>query len=151
MQSATDVKRLWTVTSTNQPFQASSQARLKALFDELGSEARLEAILIQFYERMAKDLLLHHFFIGHDPRAVALQQKNFMLVAMGVRARGHYKGRPPHLAHSALPPLFPGHLDRRSILLKDLLQEEGLSADAIKAWVQFERAFFKAILARSSV
>lgn len=66
----------------------------------------------------------------------------------------HYNGRTPGAkgaqdAHRDLAPILSGHLDRRIVILKQVLKDFHFSEPAIKAWVDFENAFRKPILSRS--
>jgi truncated hemoglobin YjbI len=57
-----------------------------------------------------------------------------------------YSGKPPAQAHAAMPPILPGHFDRRLVLLAETLAAEGLSAEDIRTWTDFENAFRSAIV-----
>ena len=118
--------------------------RLKTVRDAVQTTERLQAILLRFYERMAADLMIGFFFSGKDLPHIAAQQGAFLARALGLAAS--YSGKAPADAHNALPPILPGHFDRRLRLLEETLQEEGLPEDAIQAWLGFENAFRKSIV-----
>lgn len=111
---------------------------LKNLFDRVGEE-RILHILEKFYEIMAKDNLLLHFFIGKDLKHIAHQQFLFMKNAAGLTP--FFQGRGPSTAHTHIPPIWQGHFDRRLVLLKDFLERENIDAPIASAWVQFEKNF----------
>ncbi len=97
-----------------------------------------------FYARMAADPMLGFFFANKNILAVADQQSRFMLRAMG-RSES-YSGLPPAQAHAQLPPILPGHFDRRAVLLRQTLTQEKIPAPLIEAWISFEAAFRDAIV-----
>jgi truncated hemoglobin YjbI len=111
-----------------------------------GDPAKVHLILEDFYQRMAKDVLLDFFFTGKDLKAIAARQAEFVLRAMG--AAPSYSGRPPAQAHLSMPPILSGHFDRRLKLLEETLRAHGLPEDAIQAWLGFENTFREAIISR---
>ena len=113
--------------------------QLKALLQSVGGELQLQTILRDFYERMSADVMLGFFFTGKDIQSIADQQKNFLLYAAGLNST--YSGKNPHSAHLSLPPILPGHFDRRLVILKETLRDHGLSERDIKTWINFENAF----------
>jgi truncated hemoglobin YjbI len=116
-----------------------NKPELKLLWQHIGSEARLDAILKDFYHRMAGDILIGFFFDGKDVDTIAAMQKKFLMRAMGASAS--YEGKPPAQAHDKLPPILRGHFDRRLQLLEQTLRDNGLSAEDIRTWITFENAF----------
>jgi truncated hemoglobin YjbI len=123
---------------------ASIRSELQALYSELGSEERVFALMLGFYEALARDTMIGFFFSGKDLEIVSRKQAEFLLRAMG--ARSTYSGKPPAQAHDQLAPILPGHFDRRAIILENFLQHQGLSPRAIRAWVDFEEAFRDAVV-----
>jgi truncated hemoglobin YjbI len=125
-----------------------TRAGLNQIYVRIGGpgdgENKLRLILHDFYHRMAKDLLIGFFFDNKDPKSIADQQLEFLLVAMGVRRT--YQGKTPAKAHAALPPILKGHFDRRLILLAETLKDHGLTDSEIRTWVQFENAFADVII-----
>ena len=93
---------------------------------------------------MSEDVLIGYFFTGKDTQTVADRQLEFLLVAMGVKTE--YRGKIPTHAHLELPPIYTGHFDRRLVILKQTLSDEGLSEDEIQIWIEFEEAFREVIV-----
>jgi hemoglobin len=122
---------------------------LKKVYDHFGNnlqaaELAVEALVLEFYKRMAADPMLNHFFIGKNLESVAHKQTEFLLKSMG--APRVYLGRPPARAHDDLPPILEGHFKRRIVLLRSLLEERGLPRPVIDAWINFEQAFYSVIV-----
>jgi len=109
-----------------------------------GGEARVRALLLKFYERMALDSMLLHFFTDRDVAAIADKQGEFVLRAMG--AVPTYTGKAPGDAHGNLPPIWTGHFNRRLVILRETLLGSGMSEADADAWVSFEDAFREAIV-----
>ena len=93
---------------------------------------------------MKADLMVGFFFENKDLDAIAGKQTEFLMRAMG--ATPSYQGKAPAHAHDDLPPILPGHFDRRLVLLRQTLKAENLSDPEIEAWVSFENAFREAIV-----
>ncbi len=119
---------------------------LEALYSELGSDERVFALMLGFYEAMARDTMIGFFFFGKDLVAVSRKQAEFLLRAMG--ARESYSGKSPAQAHGHLAPILPGFFDRRARILEEYLRTQGISESGIVAWVTFEEAFRDAVLNR---
>jgi truncated hemoglobin YjbI len=118
---------------------------LRALGQRLGEE-RIRAIIHQFYERMATDLLVGFFFAEKDLGLIAERQSQFVLRAMGLRPS--YTGKSPADAHTALAPILAGHFDRRLVVLDETLKANGLDQNDRQIWIGFENAFREAIVER---
>ena len=121
-----------------------SRKKLKQLYTNIGGEPRLREILEDFYDRMSKDILIGYFFTGKDTHPIAHMQMGFLLQAMGVSAT--YAGKSPTQAHGSLSPILAGHFDRRIVILSKTLSDHGLSESDAKIWINFEKAYRKAIV-----
>ena len=109
-----------------------------------GKPDRVHAILLDFYAAMSRDVLIGFFFDGKDLSVIAAKQAAFLLRAMG--ATESYAGKAPAQAHTQLPPILTGHLDRRLRILEQTLSQHGLTAADIATWVAFEEAFRDAVV-----
>ena len=116
---------------------------LQKLYRELG-EARVRSIVLDFYARMEKDVMIGFFFTGRDIPSIAAKQTEFLLRAMG--ATPSYSGKAPADAHTALPPILTGHFDRRLKILEEALSAAGLTHEQVLVWIGFENAFRNAIV-----
>ena len=119
---------------------------LKELIASIGGATVLLQILNQFYERMSKDVLIGYFFANQDLSHIALMQSQFLLKAAGIS--NEFNGKGPASAHLHLPPIYEGHFDRRLVILREVLQEQGLKPEQIEQWVQFEESFRKMIVVK---
>ena len=95
---------------------------------------------------MSQDLMIGFFFQDKDIQAIADKQTEFLLVAMGISPK--FIGRSPSQAHLGLPPILPGHFDRRLVILKETLKDHGLSPDDIQIWIEFEEAFRNVVVSK---
>jgi len=121
-----------------------SGKELKTLFNAIGDEKTLGALLLTFYQRMSEDLLIGYFFDGKNLPHIAEQQKNFLLKAWGIKPS--YSGKSPAQAHRDLPEILAGHFDRRIVILKEVLESAGFSSQVVKTWTDFEKSFRKQIV-----
>lgn len=116
------------------------QAIIKSLGSDLESQSqKLNLILEDFYERMAADPMMMHFFTGKDLKHIAHQQGKFLLNAAGMIPK--FEGKGPHTAHTAIPPIWDGHFDRRMVILRETLNAHQVSSPMIELWVAFEASF----------
>lgn len=128
-------------------FNTVFQDQFRKIYLRIGGEPGLEALLQEFYARMAKDILIGFFFDGKNVSEIASKQKTFLMKAMG--ATNTYTGKAPAQAHEKLAPILKGHFDRRLQILEDVLKEKGLAEADVKAWVAFENAFRDGIQAKA--
>ena len=123
-----------------------NRSELKALIDSIGGEAALIRILEGFYAVMAKDPMIGYFFEGKPLHSIAGKQAEFILMAAGISR--DFRGNGPASAHTAMPPIFSGHFDRRLVLLRQCLTHEGLTPAQIDTWMRFEESFRAVVVAR---
>ena len=123
--------------------------KMEALKKELTKEnslpdKNLEVLLESFYGKMLSDTMLGFFFQGKDLKHIVEQQKSLLMMVMGFKKT--YEGKPVNQAHQNLPPILPGHFDRRLVLLKETLQENNISLKAQEEWLSFENQFRNVIV-----
>jgi hemoglobin len=111
----------------------------------VGGLPGMRAILRDFYARLAADLMVGFFFQGRDLAQLVEHQLRFTARALGADVA--YEGRPIPEAHAALPPILPGHFDRRHALLAQVLRAHSVPDDAREAWLTYDRSFRRAVLA----
>ncbi len=91
--------------------------------------------------------MIGYFFSGKDLVHTSQRQAEFILSAGGFLPK--YEGRGPATAHTSLPPIWKGHFDRRLLLLREVLEKNGLDPRVIQAWIDFEESF-RAIVVQDS-
>ena len=116
-----------------------SREELQSLITSAGGPEALVLLVAAFYEAMEKDPMIGFFFTGRDLPAIAEKQAGFILLAAGMSR--NFDGKGPATAHDALPPILPGHFDRRIVILKETLRSKGVSRENIELWVRFEESF----------
>jgi truncated hemoglobin YjbI len=125
---------------------APDRTQLRDLIESIGGEPGLQRILLAFYSRMERDPMIGFFFTGKPIAHISSKQGEFILLAAGLRT--NFEGKGPATAHTGLPPILKGHFDRRLVLLREALLEEGLSAEQIQTWVRFEESFRSMVVSR---
>ena len=90
----------------------------RTLFDELGGEARLRAIIERFVDKNVDDPMIGFFFQGVSRER--LKQKEYEFAAQHLGAPIAYRGRPIAEAHGRHP-IMGGQFMRRLQILKETL------------------------------
>lgn len=93
-------------------------------------------IVRKFYDRAFLDPMISHFFFNLDHEYLIRMQTQFTLNMLGVEKKP-YEGKPLKHAHSRLP-LTNVHFNRRQVLMKEVLEESGISQQLQKTWIQLE-------------
>ena len=110
----------------------------------IGGIEAMRAVLRDFYDRLFVDPIVGFFFAGRDKPTLIERQLEFT-----ARALGHdigYRGRSVPDAHATLPPILPGHFDRRHKLLADVITMHAIPDDARTAWLAYDRSFRRAVV-----
>jgi len=115
-----------------------------SLYDEIGGEAKVRAVLRSLYDKLFQDPMVGFRFAGKDKERIVDQQVAFTCGFLG--GPQGYAGRPLPEAHAALP-LLPGHFDRRHRLLAQVLAEEEVPAEVCRAWLHIDESLRSSVLA----
>jgi hemoglobin len=99
------------------------------LFDKLGGETRLRAIIDTFIDRVFADRMIGFFFRNADRRRI--KEFEYQLAARFLGADVEYRGRPLGKAH-ANHPIMGGHFARRRQIFSETLDFHGVHPE-IKA------------------
>ncbi len=91
----------------------------QSLFDKLGGESRLRAIIGSFIDRVFADRMIGFFFRNADRRRI--KEFEYQLAANFLGADVAYQGRPLARTH-ANHPIMGGHFARRRQILKETLE-----------------------------
>lgn len=110
----------------------------RGLVMRLGGPVRVRALLAAFYARLAQDPIVGFFFAGKDLDAIVDGQLAFLGKVSGEVP--DYRGRHPAQAHLGLPPIRRGQFDRRLVVLRETLEDAGVAAADIDAWLRIERS-----------
>ena len=105
----------------------------ESLFEKLGGESRLRAIVNAFIDRVFEDRMIGFFFRNVDP--ARLKEMEYQLAASFLGANIKYTGRPlgkTHVNH----PIMGGHFARRRQILKETLEAYQVPEEIQAAWLQ---------------
>ena len=104
-----------------------------SLFERLGGEERLRAIIDVFVDRVMKDTMIGFFFRKVD--ASALKRLEYEFAAAHLGAGTVYSGRPIEKAH-APHPIMGGQFNRRLKILERTLADLDVPPDVSAAWLE---------------
>ena len=104
----------------------------QSLFEQLGGEPRVRAIIDTFIDRVFDDRMIGFFFRNANRQRV--KEMEYQLMAHFLGAQVQYQGRPLDQVH-AKHPIMGGHFDRRRQILKETLDLYHLSEPIKEAWL----------------
>ena len=104
----------------------------ETLFQKLGGEPRLRAIIETFIDRVFDDRMIGFFFRNADRNR--LKELEYQLTARFLGAQVEYTGRPLDEAH-ARHPIMGGQFMRRQQILRETLEEYGVPGEIREAWL----------------
>jgi truncated hemoglobin YjbI len=110
-------------------------ARLQ-LFDRIG-EAKLRAVIVDFYDRIFGDVMIGFLFEGKD--RARLIEKEYELTARLLGADVAYTGKSMREAH-ARSPILGGHFERRLELLRQTMATHNVDPAVRDAWIEHTEA-----------
>ena len=90
-----------------------------SLFDKLGGEVKLRAIMEAFIDRVFEDRMIGFFFRNAD--RARIKEMEYQLAANYLGAGIEYRGRPLAKVH-ANHPIMGGHFERRRQIFKETLE-----------------------------
>lgn len=105
---------------------------MSSSFDAIGGEPALRAIIHDFVERMASDVMIGFFFAKVD--RARLEEKEYEHAAAHLGADVAYTGKPLRAAHGPHR-IFGGQFARRKELLRQVLVAHGVPEDVRQAWL----------------
>jgi hemoglobin len=114
-----------------------------SLYDDIGGEAGVRAVLRTLYDRLFDDVMVGFLFAGKDKEELITHQLWFTARFLGGPSR--YEGRSLPDAHASLP-LLPGHFDRRHHLLKQALVAHHVPAHVAEEWLRVDASLKTAVL-----
>jgi hemoglobin len=105
----------------------------ESLFEKLGSESGLRAIVNAFIDRVFEDRMIGFFFRNAD--RARIKEMEYQLTASFLGADIKYTGRPLGKAH-VNHPIMGGHFARRRQILKETLEAYQVPEEIQAAWLQ---------------
>lgn len=103
-----------------------------SLFEQLGGEAKLKAIIDRFVDRVFEDVMIGFFFQRANRERIKAKEYEFAAAHLG--ADVEYTGRPLEEAHAAHP-IMGGQFLRRLKILEEVLDEFEVPPDVKRHWV----------------
>jgi truncated hemoglobin YjbI len=110
-----------------------------AYYAEIGGDATLRRVLDAFYDRAFLDRVLAPFFLNHDKATLKGKQFGFLRMRF-TGERGGYMGQRPRNAHHWMV-ISDAVFDRRENLMRETLQDLGLSPAQVRKWIDVEEVF----------
>ncbi len=104
----------------------------ESLFEALGAEAKLRAIIERFVDRIFDDVMIGYLFRSADRQRV--KDKEFEFAARHLGAPVTYTGRPLVEAHRAHR-ITGGQFMRRLQILKETLAEHQVAPEIREHWL----------------
>ncbi len=104
----------------------------KSSYERVGGEERLREIIRVFVERVFADVMIGFHFRNASLERVS--EMEFQFAARMLGADIQYEGKPIRNAHAAHP-IMGGQFMRRQVILRQTLEEYGVPADIIQAWL----------------
>ena len=114
------------------------------MYQALGGEPRVRAIVRALYDRLFADPMVGFLFAGRDKERLVERQVAFTCGFLGGPQR--YEGKPLPEAHAGLP-LLAGHFDRRHRLLQEVLEEQGAPEEVRRVWLRIDESLRSSVLA----
>jgi hemoglobin len=115
-----------------------------SLYDEIGGEEGLRRVLRVLYDVLFEDPIVGFLFAGKDKAKLIEHQLWFTARFLGGPSR--YTGKSIPDAHAKLP-LLAGHFDRRHLLLRKTLEEQGVPEAVRTEWLRVDQQLKYAVLA----
>jgi hemoglobin len=104
-----------------------------SLFEQLGGEAKLRAIVDLFVDRVFADRMIGFFFRNADRQRI--KEMEYQLAARFLGADIEYRGLPLDQVH-AKHPIMGGHFARRRQILKETLEFHQVAQPIVSAWLE---------------
>ena len=118
-----------------------------SLFEQMGGECKLRAVIQDFIEQLRDDILIGYFFRKSTLRHLVTLEYQFVAAALGAPVR--YRGRPMAAAHAAYT-ILPGHFDRRQKILQEILDVYKVPPNVRDAWLRHNESLRSAIVAKAA-
>ena len=114
-----------------------------SLFDRVGGRAKLDQVHKVFYDKVYEHEWLSRYFDGVEQETIEVHQSDFMCSSMG--GGKVFCGRQPKLAHIHIE-VSEELFDLRHELLRESLEECGVSEEHQEEWLAIDMAFKHALI-----
>jgi hemoglobin len=108
-----------------------------SLYEQLGGESTLRAVIDDFVDRVFDDLMIGFFFASADKARI--KQFEFQHASALLGGPAVYAGRPLRQAHAAHP-IRGGHFARRMQILRQVLAAHGVPPEVQQRWIEHDMA-----------
>lgn len=112
-------------------------APASSLYERIGAEAGLRAIIDDFIDRVFDDVMIGFFF--RDADRARIKEFEFQHASEFLGGPARYRGRPLRQAHASHP-IMGGHFARRLQILRQVLASHHVPADIASAWIDHNTA-----------
>jgi len=106
-----------------------------SLFDQLGGEPALRAIVDDFIDRCFEDTMIGFLFARADRDRI--KRFEYQHAAKNLGAPVQYGGRPLDETHRPHR-IFGGQFDRRRQILIETLRDHGVPDEVVDAWISHQ-------------
>jgi hemoglobin len=103
-----------------------------SMYERMGGEPALRAVVDDFVDRMWDDIMIGFFFQAADKQRI--KELEFQHASAFLGGPHRYSGRPLRRAHAAHP-IMGGHFARRLQLLRQVFATHGVPEDIREAWL----------------
>lgn len=112
------------------------------MYERIGGEASLRAIIDDFIDRVYADVMIGFFFRGVSRERI--KEMEFQLAAQWLGADIVYGGRPLEQAHRRHR-IMGGQFARRKQILRETLADHGVAPDIVASFMEHTDALRKLI------
>jgi hemoglobin len=109
----------------------------ESLYEQLGGESALRAVIDDFVDRVFDDLMIGFFFASADKARI--KQFEFQHASALLGGPAVYAGRPLRQAHAAHP-IRGGHFARRMQILRQVLAAHRVPPEVQQRWIDHDLA-----------
>ena len=120
--------------------------RKETLFDAIGGLPTLEKVHKIFYDKIYAHPWIGQFFVGHNQASIEKRQTRFMTEKM--RGDAQYFAKDMKMAHRHMY-ITEELFELRSQLLRESLEDAGISPDLAKRWLKIDSAFKRQVVKES--
>jgi len=114
----------------------------QSLIDAIGGVAAMERVHTKFYDKVYAHAWLGPFFEGYSQKLIELRQTQFMARKMG--AKQMYPVKDLDVVHHRMY-ITEELLLVREVLLRETIEEEGISSNLVARWLKIDRAFWSRV------